>query len=302
MPGVWIWSGSSSPDLDQFLDFGDGDLAARRDHRIEVARSLAIDEVAGRVALPGLDDGEVGGMPPPARTRGRRTHACPCPRRASCRGRARVEARDSGAAGAQLLGERALRRQLRAPVRRPAPGARIPCSRRRSDAIDFLHLPGLEQQAHAEVVDARIVADDRQALRRLCRPARRSGFPGCRTGRIIAAPRCSRRNATIIPEMESPSRSRTGAWRSASCLRVAGRSASSRADCRDVDRRSRCAPRAWNRRSPSTHAHCHHGEPCSRVVLSRIMLPIALDSSSTSASRSSYRSYRSDAGFPPSRE
>src|SRR3954469_22577737 len=34
-------------DLDQFLDLGDADLGGARHHRIEVARRLAEDEVAG---------------------------------------------------------------------------------------------------------------------------------------------------------------------------------------------------------------------------------------------------------------
>src|SRR5688572_29607977 len=42
--------------LNQVLDLCDRDLAGRRHDGIEVARSLAIDEVAFAVALPGVDD------------------------------------------------------------------------------------------------------------------------------------------------------------------------------------------------------------------------------------------------------
>ena len=46
--------------FDQVFDFGDGDLGRRRHHGIEIARGFAIDKVAPLVALPGLDEGEVG--------------------------------------------------------------------------------------------------------------------------------------------------------------------------------------------------------------------------------------------------
>ncbi|GCC44544.1 hypothetical protein chiPu_0028512, partial [Chiloscyllium punctatum] len=44
----------------QMLDLGDGDLRGGRHHRVKVARGLAVDQVAGGVALPGMDDGDVG--------------------------------------------------------------------------------------------------------------------------------------------------------------------------------------------------------------------------------------------------
>jgi hypothetical protein len=44
------------PHLDELLDLGDADLAAGGDHRVEVPRGLAEDEVAGLVALPRLHD------------------------------------------------------------------------------------------------------------------------------------------------------------------------------------------------------------------------------------------------------
>jgi hypothetical protein len=47
-------------DVDQVLDLGDGDPARGRAQRVEVARALAVDEVAGAVALPGVDQCEVG--------------------------------------------------------------------------------------------------------------------------------------------------------------------------------------------------------------------------------------------------
>src|SRR6476619_3259023 len=46
--------------LAEVLDLGDGDLAAHRGQRVEVARGVAVDEVAVTVALPGPDQPEVG--------------------------------------------------------------------------------------------------------------------------------------------------------------------------------------------------------------------------------------------------
>ena len=48
---------------DDLLDFGHGDGAGCSHHRIEVPRRLAIDQIALSVALPGLDDREVGLQP-----------------------------------------------------------------------------------------------------------------------------------------------------------------------------------------------------------------------------------------------
>ena len=78
-------------------------------------------------------------------------------------GRARVEAGNAGAAGAQLLGERALRREVQVELA----GEHLPLeflvlADVRRDHL--LHLAGLEQQPHAEIVDAGVVADDRQSL------------------------------------------------------------------------------------------------------------------------------------------
>src|SRR3546814_5901676 len=58
------WSSDvCSSDLEQFLDFGDRHAARCRHHRIEIARGLAVDEIALVVAAPRLDDGEIGGQP-----------------------------------------------------------------------------------------------------------------------------------------------------------------------------------------------------------------------------------------------
>ena len=68
MPGVWMLFGIQLARFDQFFDFRDGDLAGRGHHRIEIARGLAIDQVAFGIAFPGLDDGQVGACSQRSRT------------------------------------------------------------------------------------------------------------------------------------------------------------------------------------------------------------------------------------------
>src|SRR3546814_14484215 len=55
--------GIDRPRGEQFLDFGDRHAARCRHHRIEIARGLAVDEIALVLAAPRLDDGEIGGQP-----------------------------------------------------------------------------------------------------------------------------------------------------------------------------------------------------------------------------------------------
>ncbi len=99
-------------DLDEFLDLGDGHRAAGGDHRVEVAGCLAVDQVARPVPFPCLDDGQVSPNAflqnifraiedPGVFTLGQ----------VGPEAGAGVEARNAGPAGAQLLRERALRRQ-----------------------------------------------------------------------------------------------------------------------------------------------------------------------------------------------
>ena len=99
--------------LDQDLDLGDGDAPGGGDHRVEVAGGLPVDQVAEAIALPGLDDGQVG-----AQRRLEHVHASVEFARllalgdlGAVAGR-RVEGRDPGAARADALGQRSLRGQL----------------------------------------------------------------------------------------------------------------------------------------------------------------------------------------------
>src|SRR4051794_41154579 len=47
-------------DRDETLDFGDRDACGRSHYRIEVSRRLSINEIAPLIALPRLDEREVG--------------------------------------------------------------------------------------------------------------------------------------------------------------------------------------------------------------------------------------------------
>src|SRR6185295_12057313 len=78
---------------------------------------------------------------------------------------ARVEAWDAGAAGAQLLGERALRRELQVELAGEHLALELlVLADVRGDHL--LHLAGLEQEAHAEIVHPGVVADDGEAFHR----------------------------------------------------------------------------------------------------------------------------------------
>src|SRR5215470_1036848 len=100
-------------DLDELLHFGDGHLAAGGDHRVEVARGLAEDQVPGLVALPRFDDREIRvdrllqDVFPAAEPSGLFARS-----EIRAERRARVETWNAGAPRAQLFGEGALRREL----------------------------------------------------------------------------------------------------------------------------------------------------------------------------------------------
>ncbi len=131
MPGVWIVVGIELAHLDELLDLGDRHLGGRRHHRIEVHRRVPVDEVAEAVALPRFHHREVardrrlehdGAAVEFARLllgRSLRDDSVgPVPEREAAvadrgaRAGRRVEGGDSGAAGAETLGERSLRSQL----------------------------------------------------------------------------------------------------------------------------------------------------------------------------------------------
>ena len=147
--------------LDEVLDLGDRDARRGRHHRVEVARRPAVHEVADAVALPGLHEREVGRAAASRARSGRpsmiaRLLAFGDERAVAGR---REEAADAGAAGANPLGERALRHQLDLDLA----GQELPLELLVLADVGRDHLPDLprlEQDADAEVVDAGVVADD----------------------------------------------------------------------------------------------------------------------------------------------
>src|SRR5712692_952828 len=99
--------------FDEVLDFRDGNLRGGRHHRIEVARRLAISQVAPLVALPCLDESEVGSQRAfhdvgAAIEFARLLSVSDC-RAYTSRSK---ESGDAGATGANPLGKRSLRNQV----------------------------------------------------------------------------------------------------------------------------------------------------------------------------------------------
>ena len=156
--------GIERTDGHDLFDFRDRDLARRRHHRIEVPRGLAIDEIAFRIALPRLDDGEV-------RLQSAFENICLAveilvllafgDQRADAR--LGVEAGNARAAGADALGQRALRIEFQLQLL----GEILPLKGFVLADIGrdhLLDLARLQQKAKTEIVHARIVGDDSQAL------------------------------------------------------------------------------------------------------------------------------------------
>ena len=148
----------------QMLDLGHRDLGGGRHHRVEVARGLAVDQVAGGVALPGVDDGEVGEQAAlhDVFLAVELLHFLAFGDQRADAGLG-VEGRDAGAAGADALGQRALRVEFELQL------AGEVLLREQLVLADIgrdhlLDLPRLQQPAEADAVDAGIVGDDRQVL------------------------------------------------------------------------------------------------------------------------------------------
>ena len=166
---MWTWSGSSSPDLHELLDLDDGDLRRRAHHRAEVARRLAEHEVA-----PACRAFHAWTIAKSAVSGCSSTYSRPSITRvslpsATCvpdAGR-RVEAADARAAGADALGERALRARARPRARPRGTAARTPCSRPRSVETIFWTCRAFEQDAEAQVGGAAVVRDDGEVLHAL---------------------------------------------------------------------------------------------------------------------------------------
>ena len=148
----------------QMLDLGHRDLRGGRHHRVKVARGLAIDQVTGGVALPGVDDGEVGEQAAlhDVFLAVEFLHFLAFGDQRADAGLG-VEGRDTGAAGADALGQRALRIEFEFQL------AGEVLLREQLVLADIgrdhlLDLPRFQQPGEADAVDARIVGDDRQTL------------------------------------------------------------------------------------------------------------------------------------------
>src|SRR5215813_2398542 len=148
----------------QVLDLDDRDLGSRCHHGIEVLRRLPIDEVAPLVALPGLDQGEIGlqrvfqhiGSPFELA----RFLAFGDYRSVAGRSKERMNAR---ATSPNALGKRALRDQLEVD---------LACYDHLFQQLVLTHitslvranLPGVEHEAETELVHTDVIADGVEVL------------------------------------------------------------------------------------------------------------------------------------------
>ena len=151
-------------DLDELLDFGHADLAASGDHRVEVPRGFSKNEVAGFVALPRLHERDLG-----RDARFEHVFLAVENFRLLALGQfgaeagARVKPRDARAARAQPLGQRALRDEFEFEFARQHLALEL-LVLADVGGHHLFHLPGGEQNPHAETIHARVVADDGEAF------------------------------------------------------------------------------------------------------------------------------------------
>jgi hypothetical protein len=166
--------------LDQMLDLGDGEPGRGRHHRIEIARRLAVDEIAFRVARPSVDERDVGeeaGLHHVGLVVEVADFLALGDNGADAR--AGEEGGDAGAPGADAFGERALRIEFELELAREVEtGENLVLANVARDHL--LDLAGLEQDAEADPVDAGVVGNERQIPRaRLAhRLDQRLGHPG----------------------------------------------------------------------------------------------------------------------------
>ena len=148
----------------QMLDLGDGDLGGGRHHRVKIARGLAVDQVPGGIALPGVDDGEVGEQAAlhDVFLAVEFLHFLAFGDQRADAGLG-VEGRNTGAAGADALGQRALRIEFEFQFAGEVLlGEQLVLADIGRDHL--LDLPGLQQPAQPDAVDAGIVGDHGQVL------------------------------------------------------------------------------------------------------------------------------------------
>jgi hypothetical protein len=169
MPGVTITSGSSSPSGTMSSHLGDGGLGGHRHDRAEVARGLAVHQVAPAVAAQRLDQREVG-------VDGRLQHVVAAVDQArflalgqqgAVAGRAE-EAADAGAGGADAFGQVALGREFELDLAGAVQRVEVVgIGLAREGADDLAHPLGLQQRRQAGFAVAGVVVDDGELARAL---------------------------------------------------------------------------------------------------------------------------------------
>ena len=160
-----MWSPSISPGSTRCSTSAIVETARRRHHRIEVARRLPVDEVAFGVALPGVNQGDVGDEASLHHI-GLVVEVADFLALGDHRADAGAgeEGGDPRAPGADALGERALRIEFELELARKIEiGEDLVLADVARD-----HLPdlaGFEQDSKADPVDAGVVGDEGQILR-----------------------------------------------------------------------------------------------------------------------------------------
>ena len=153
--------------LDQVFDFGDSDPGRCCHHGIEIARGFAIDEVTPLVALPSLDESEVGFQ--------RALHDVSAALELArffafgddgSNAGGRIERGNASAPRANSLGKRSLRNQVE--MHRAVQHhlfQQFIFANVSSDMVPDLAIG--EQQSHTEAVDANVIADGGEVLNAL---------------------------------------------------------------------------------------------------------------------------------------
>src|SRR6267378_1595112 len=157
---VWV----ELAEVDEFFDFGNDVIGGGGHHGIEIARGLAIDEIAPAIAFPCFDEREIaaeGAFEDVLAAVEFARFLVVGDHGAVARGG--VERGDAGTSRAEALAQRALRIQLHLQLATEDELLEeFVFADVRGD--HFLDLALLEQKANAEIVDARVVADDGELL------------------------------------------------------------------------------------------------------------------------------------------
>src|SRR6185312_10840072 len=148
----------------EMLDLGDGDFRGGGHHRIEVPRRLAVDQIAGGVALPGMNDREVGEQAALHQIflAVELAHFLAFGNQRADAGLGE-EGGNAGPSRTDALGERALRIELEFQfARQELLGEQLVLADIGGDHLP--DLPCLEQPRETDAVDAGIVRHHREAL------------------------------------------------------------------------------------------------------------------------------------------